>query len=131
MIVIDSSAWIEYLRNTGSAISKKLDCLLENEELAVTEFVVMEVLAGARGRRHASELRARLAAFPLLRLRGLDGYEEAAALYRACRDAGETVRELADCLIAVPTIEAGATLLTADRDFAILARHTPLELEPI
>lgn len=131
MIVVDSSAWIEYLRDTGSAISMKLDGLLEVEELAVTEAVIMEVLTGARDRRHASELRARLAAFPLLRLRGLDGYDEAAALYRACRDAGETIRELIDCLIAVPTIEAGATLLTADRDFEILARHTTLELEPV
>jgi predicted nucleic acid-binding protein len=131
VIVVDSSAWIEYLRDTGSAISKKLDRLLEDEELAVTEAVIMEVLAGARDHRHASELRARLAAFPLLRLRGLEGYEEAATLHRACRDAGETIRELVDCLIAVPTIEAGATLLTADRDFEILARHTALELAAV
>jgi predicted nucleic acid-binding protein len=131
VIVVDSSVWIEYLRDTGGAASKRLDRLLDEEELAVTEVVVMEVLAGARDRGHAAQLRARLAAFPLLRLRGLEGFEEAANLYRACRDAGETIRELADCLIAIPTIEADATLLTADRDFEILARHTPLELEPV
>jgi len=40
-------------------------------------------------------------------------------------------RETPDCLVAVPAIEAGATVLAADRDFEILARHTPLRLEPI
>jgi predicted nucleic acid-binding protein len=38
---------------------------------------------------------------------------------------------MTDCLVAVPTIEAGATLLHADRDFDALARHTPLRLEPV
>jgi len=57
--------------------------------------------------------------------------ETAAALYRACRRAGETIRKITDCLVAVPAIEAGATLIQADRDFEILARHTPLRLEPL
>jgi predicted nucleic acid-binding protein len=132
VIVVDSSAWVEYLRKTGSAVHRRLRGLIEDSaHLAVTEIVVMEVLAGARDRRHARELRSRLLAFDLLLLRGVDSFDAAADLYRACWDAGETVRELADCLIAVPTIEAGATLLHADRDFELIARHTPLRLEPV
>ena len=76
-------------------------------------------------------LRARLAALPMLALAGLADFEAAAGLYRACRRAGETVRVLADCLVAVSVIRAGATLLAVDRDFEVLARHTPLRLEPI
>ena len=132
MIVADTSAWIEFLRNTRSKVHLRLRQLLEKgSELAVTEVVVMEVLAGARSHDHAEALKAHLLAFPLLRLEGLDGFEAAAALYRACRDAGETVREITDCLVAVPAIAAGATLLQADRDFEVLARHTPLRLEPV
>ncbi len=132
MIVVDTSVWVELLRKTGSAVHLLLRRLIdEAADLAVTEVVVMEVLAGARSRRHAAELRARLLAFPMLTLNGLDGFDSAADLYRACRDGGETVREITDCLVAVPTIAAGATLLQADRDFEILARHTPLQLEPI
>jgi predicted nucleic acid-binding protein len=91
----------------------------------------MELLAGNATARQASELRARLLAFPVLRLAGLSGYEAAAELYRACRAAGETLGSLTDCLVAVPVIEAGATLLHAHRDFEVLARHTPLRLEPV
>ena len=66
---------------------------------------------------------------PTLRpLNGLDGFEQAAALYRACRWAGETIRSVTDCLVAVPAIEAGAPVLHSDRDFAALARHTPLQV---
>jgi predicted nucleic acid-binding protein len=61
----------------------------------------------------------------------LEGFHSAAELYRACRAGGEAVRELSDCLVAIPTIEANATLLQADPDFEILARHTPLRLEPV
>jgi predicted nucleic acid-binding protein len=132
LIVADTSAWVEFLRKTGSEVHLRLRRLIaDGGRLAVTEIVVMELLAGARSQYHAEELRAHLLSFPVLRLRGLDGFDAAAALYRACRAAGETVREMSDCLVAVPTIEAGATLLQADRDFEVLARHTPLKLEPV
>jgi len=130
--VSDTSAWVEFLRKTGSKVHLRLRRLIaEGGALAVTEIVVMEVLAGARSQHHAEELRAHLLSFPVLRLRGLDGFDAAIALYRACQTAGETVRELSSCLVAVPTIEAGATLLQADCDFEVLARHTPLKLETV
>jgi predicted nucleic acid-binding protein len=132
VIVADTSAWVDFLRKTGSAVHMRLQELLaKRQPVAVTEVVIMEVLAGARSVRHAAELRAHLLSFPVLRLNGIDGFDEAAALFRACRAGGETVRELTDCLVAAPTIAAGATLLQADRDFEVLARHTPLRLEPV
>jgi len=86
---------------------------------------------GARSTEHLRALRRQLFFFPILPLRGIAGYETAAALYWACRREGETIRKITDCLVAVPTIEAGATLIQADRDFEVLPRHTPLQLEPL
>lgn len=127
MIVVDTSAWLELLRGTQSPVDRTLVRLLgDGEDLAVTEVVVMELLAGARSAKDADDLRARLLAFPVLPLDGLAGYEAAAELYRACRAAGEPPRRVVDCLVAVPTIRAGAAVLHADRDFEKLARHTPL-----
>jgi predicted nucleic acid-binding protein len=105
--------------------------VVEGAELALTEVVMMELLTGARSDSEADAIRARFSAFIVLPLGGLAGYEAAARLYRACRSAGETVREITDCLIAVPVIRSGSTLLQADRDFEVLARHTPLRLEPV
>jgi predicted nucleic acid-binding protein len=132
VIVVDSSAWIEFYRATGSPVHLELRRLLqERAEVASTEVVVMELLAGAPSESDANVLRDRLLGFPVLPLGGLAGFETAAELYRACRAAGDTVRRLTDCLVATATIRAGATLLHADRDFDLLARHTPLRIEPV
>jgi predicted nucleic acid-binding protein len=129
VIVADTSAWAELLRRTGGPVDHALRrALRDPRRLAVTEVVVMELLAGARSSRDLRELRSLLLTVTLLRLRGLDAYEHAAELYRRCRAAGETVRKLTDCLVAVPAIEAGAPVLHADRDFDVLARHTSLEV---
>lgn len=132
MIVVDTSAWVELFRGTESPAHLALERLVRaRAELMVTEVVVMELLAGTQGASATREVRRRLAGVPVLPLKGLPDYETAAALYRACRRGGETVRSLTDCLIAVVVIAAGATLLGADRDFEVLARHTPLRLEPL
>lgn len=105
--------------------------LASGDQIAVTEVVVMELLAGARGPRHLRALRSDLLSFRLLPLGGLLGYEEAAAVYRSCRAGGETVRRMRDCLVAVPVIRAGASILHKDRDFDVIARHTELRIEPV
>ncbi len=132
MIVADTSAWIEFLRGTAHPVATALTTLLEREaDVAITEVIAMELLAGARAGEPARSLRGQLLAFPVLRLEGLADFEEAAGIYRECRDAGEMlVGSLSDCLIAVPTIRAGAQLLHNDRDFAAIARHSRLKLHP-
>lgn len=126
MILVDTSAWIEFLRDTGSPICLRVDDLLD-QEMAICDPVRMEVLAGARSERHLQELRGLLArATTLPTVAG--HYEQAAALYRACRLGGETVRKLIDCLIASVAIGAGVPVLHADADFDALARCTGLQV---
>jgi len=88
----------------------------------------MELLAGARDARHRAELRQRLLALPMLPLAGLADFEAAGDLYRLCRVRGVTLRSLTDCLIAVPVIAAGASLLHGDRDFDRIASVAPLKV---
>lgn len=45
MTLIDASAWIEFLRGTGSTVCNAVDALLA-EDIAVCHAVQMEVLAG-------------------------------------------------------------------------------------
>jgi predicted nucleic acid-binding protein len=124
MIIIDTSAWIEFLRDTGSAVCNTVDDLL-GADLAICDAISMEVLAGARNEQHLAQLRGLLARATLVSIVAED-FDQAAALYRTCRRNGETVRKLVDCLIAAVAIRSGAPLLHADADFATLARHTPL-----
>ena len=89
----------------------------------------MELLAGARTSAERARLRARLIALPRLTLRGLADFESAAELYRICRGRGASVRKLMDCLIAAVAIREKVTVLHNDRDYEVLARHTPLRTE--
>lgn len=130
MIVADTSAWIELVRDTDHPVAQALEELLrtEPEHVLVTEVIAMEVLAGAPSERHVSLLRSDLLAQRLLPLAGLADYERAATLYRVCRRSGETIRRMTDCLIAVPAIRAGAAVLHKDRDFDAIARHSDLRV---
>jgi hypothetical protein len=125
--LIDSSAWIEFLRDTDSPICRRVDELLAGE-IATCDAVRMEILAGARDERHLQLLRRLLARAAHLPTAPMD-YDEAGGLYRTCRSRGETVRKLIDCLIGAVAIRCGATILHADADFDVLARHTALRVQ--
>ena len=127
MILVDTSAWIEFLRDTGSAACERVETLL-GAEIATCDAVRMEVLAGARDERHLQSLRGLLARAILIPTSPRD-YDNAAALYRQCRRKGETVRKSIDCLIAAVAISAEVPLLHNDVDFDVLARHTPLQVD--
>lgn len=130
MILADTSAWVEFLRATGSAAHLRLrDALDRGEEVATTEIVLMEVLAGARSDRDRDELRRLLyGRCAFLPLHGPADFERAAELYRRCHAGGETVRKLTDCLVAVVAIRAGAAILHRDADFDVIARHVALRV---
>jgi predicted nucleic acid-binding protein len=132
VILPDSSAWIEEFRGTGSGVHLAMrDLLASGGEIAVTEPVVMELLAGARSKPELRATRVRLLSFTMLRVQDLVTYERASAVWRACRLAGEPVRNTLDCLIAAVAIREGVTILHADRDFDVIARHTDLQIEPV
>jgi predicted nucleic acid-binding protein len=129
-LLADSSAWIEYLRKTGSLTNLRLRTALAGKdvEVAITDVVVMEVLAGARDDANREELRKMLYGCSFLQVDGPADYEQAAEIHRACRRGGETVRKLTDCLIAAVAIRNGVELLQRDGDFETIARHTALQL---
>jgi predicted nucleic acid-binding protein len=103
----------------------------EGADVAVTEPVVMEMLAGARSRRDLVETRQLLLNLPMLRVGGLDTYERAADIARVCRLHGETIRRGVDCLVAAVAIREGVSVIHADRDFDTISRHTELQVAPL
>lgn len=129
MILVDTSAWVEFLRGTGSPVHHRIRAGLgDRERLATTDVVVMEVLAGARDLAHLQRLRRLLNGCRLLAIQGLSDFEDAASLYRTCRAQGVTAR-LTDCLVAAVAIRSRATLLHADSDFDLIARCSSLQVE--
>ena len=127
MILIDTSAWIEFLRDSASPVCERVEEVLAHD-IAVADPIRMEVLAGARNEQHLTQLKRLLARAAVFHTRPID-YDQAATLYRQCRRNGETVKKLIDCLIAAVAIRNDVVMLHQDTDFDVLARHTALKIE--
>jgi predicted nucleic acid-binding protein len=130
VILVDSSVWVEYDRATGSPSHLRLRELIGADgPIAVTEPVIMEVLAGARDDRRETDLRRLLRRFGLLSFDAASDFDGAVAIYRRCRAAGVTPRGMIDCMIAAVAWRRGATLLAHDADMDRVAQVIELELE--
>lgn len=130
MILADTSAWVEYDRATDSAVDRRLSELITAEvPIAVTEPVIMEVLAGARDGEREADLRRLLLRFDLYRFDVAADFDGAARIYRHCRSVGITPRGMVDCMIAAVALRRGATLLAHDADLDRVARVVGIELD--
>ena len=130
MILVDTSAWVEYDRATGSPVDQRLSELIGAEgPVAVTEPIIMEVLAGARSDDRESQLRRLLRRFVLLPFDVIIDFDGAVRVYRSCRAVGVTPHGLIDCMIASVARRQGATLLAQDIDMSRVASVIGLELD--
>ncbi|HEX3542392.1 MAG TPA: PIN domain-containing protein [Acidimicrobiales bacterium] len=130
MILADTSAWVEYDRATSSAVDQRLMKLIADQgPLAVTEPVIMEVVAGARTDDRETDLRRLLLRFHLLTFDVAADFDAAASIYRRCRRAGVTPRGMIDCMIASVAQRHQATLLAADVDLSRVADIVGIDLD--
>lgn len=130
MILVDSSAWVEYDRATGSSPHLRLKELIETGgPIAVTEPVIMEILAGARDDRREADLRRLLGSFTMLGFDAVTDFDGAVRIYRRCRVAGVTPRGMLDCMIAAVAWRTGASLLAHDADIDRVAQVIGIELD--
>jgi predicted nucleic acid-binding protein len=127
--LIDTSAWVEYLRRSGTPITLKVRRAIRDSTAATTDVVMMEVLAGTNDTAQLARWERLLARCTYLEPVIRDDAESAARLFRVCRSAGETPRALNDCLVAAIALRCGLPVLHRDRDFDVLARHTGLEVD--
>jgi predicted nucleic acid-binding protein len=130
VILADTSAWVEFDRATGSRVHRRLSELIAAERpIAVTEPVIMEVLAGTRDDRRERDLRRLLLRFELLHFDAAVDFDGATRVYRRCRAAGVTPRGMIDCMIAAVARRAGAAVLAHDADLARVANVLGIELD--
>jgi predicted nucleic acid-binding protein len=128
MILVDSSAWIEYFRATGSPAAVEVRRLLSDEatEVAMCEPIAMEILSGAVDDSRHAKLEQLVNGLASLSVDNTIDFRVAAGIYRAARRAGQTIRSLNDCLIAAVAIRHEARIVHRDADFDVIGRMTTL-----
>jgi predicted nucleic acid-binding protein len=121
---------VEYDRATGSAVDVRVTGLIRDAaEIAVTEPVIMEVLAGAGSDAQETQLRRLLRRFDLMRFDPVVDFDAAALIYRTCRRRGITPRGMVDCMIASVAYRHEAQLLALDADLTRIAAVVGIELD--
>jgi predicted nucleic acid-binding protein len=130
MLLADTSAWIDYLKGTGSPVAQRLRRAIASNEVVVVDPILLEVMAGAR---HDTVARTQR----LLEAQHLEAvaprldWLDAAAIYRQLRWQGVTVRSQIDALIAAVAIRLDLPVLHHDRDYGQIAHCTALQLVPV
>lgn len=126
-LVVDTSAWSLVLRPRKveekhplvSAFRRHIEA---NDGMFLIGNILQELLDGVRSSDDFKRLTRLLEPFPLLSLQRTT-YVEAARLRQHCRSRGVQATPI-DFLIAAACVEHQLPLLTADRDFFHIAKHS-------
>ncbi len=133
VILVDSSVWIDLLRNVQTPQTHALRELLPRREAALAPVIYQEILQGAASPERFAKLKHYFCTLPFLNpTHPVETWEAAAELYMRCRQRGFTPRSPHDCLVARIALEHEVPLLHDDRDFESMAEVEPrLQLFPL
>ena len=128
LFLVDSSAWIPYLRRRRiEAIRQRIGELLASDQVATTGTILLEILGGTLDEAEWERLERLLGGLELLSTTE-DQWTEAARLVWRLRRRGVTVPST-DGLIASVALRYGATVLHADAHFDRIAEHEGVKVE--
>jgi hypothetical protein len=128
MVVVDTSAWIEYFRGGVLNVVKKVDRCLEQDLVGIGDLVYCEVMQGIRSPRERTRVSSLLLSLPQFDMVGFAMAEKSAANYRLLRSKGVTVRKTIDVLIGTFCAEHGLQIMHHDSDFDLMAEHIGLRI---
>lgn len=128
MVVVDTSAWIDFLNGAPTPVAERLDRLLGERLVVVGDLVLAELLQGFASEEEAALVRRSLEPLPFAELVGKEIAVAAAANFRSLRRRGVMVRKTIDLLIGTFCLENDLELLHADRDFEAMREHLGLRV---
>jgi len=114
---VDTTVWIDYLKNRQNAETEWLDRQLSATRIGITSLILCEVLQGLSDESEFRAAQAQLASFSLFEMIPERVAVASARNFQRLRRRGHTVRKTIDCLIATFCIEEQHELLHRDRDF--------------
>lgn len=116
MVIVDSSVWIDLLRNRETPETLKFEQTATEEEIGLGDLILYEVLQGVTPANRVEKVKSYLLTFSVFTMGGRDLALEAVHNARVMRAKGIQIATV-DCLIATFCIISGSKLLTSDRHF--------------
>lgn len=127
MILIDTSAWIEFFRKSGDlSVKRKVAEYIERDEAAYTCPIYFELLAGARD--HEKPVIDEALSLCERQLFKKDYWVKAANLENKLRKKGTTIPR-DDLFVAIVAVENQIPILCMDRHFDMIRDKAKLNLK--
>jgi predicted nucleic acid-binding protein len=127
MIIADTGIWIDYFNGVINLYSNRLDQALQDEQVALTDIILMEILQGFRSEKEYSRAKTALSALPCFEILGVKNALRYTEYYRTLRKQGITIRKNNDVMIAGFCIVQRIPLLFNDRDFEPFVKYLGLQ----
>ena len=128
MILVDTSVWVEVLKDKTGRIVKVFRERAGDEIIVFSRFTQLELLQGAKNEQEWQKLDTYLSTQYYLETTE-DTWRDAARIYFELRKNGITINSPIDCCIAQLAIETQVLLLHNDKDFERIGRIRPLAAE--
>ena len=130
-VLIDTSAWVEFLNGTRSPHADAVEALLRSDDEPCTcGIVVAEVFQGLRKDATRAAIERSFRDMSFVEPEGIGTYLRAAEVYRKLRERGVTIRSTIDCVLAVMAEQAACALLARDRDIDALLASGLVNVKP-
>jgi predicted nucleic acid-binding protein len=124
--IVDTSVWIDVFRDGSSARRRRLEDLVDPDDVLLCSFTELELLQGCRNEDEWALLATYLKTQEYLDP-DRETWSRAARIYFDLRRVGKTVRSPIDCCIAQIAVDSRVLLLHRDRDFETIAEIRPLQ----
>lgn len=121
MVIVDTSAWIEYFRNGLPDVVRKVDDCLEHDLAGIGDLIYCEVIQGIRTKSERVQVSSLFLSLPHYDMMGFRMGEKAADNYSLLRAKGITIRKTIDVIIGTFCAENSLDLIHNDRDFDYMA----------
>ncbi len=129
MIVVDTSAWIDYFNGVDAPHTRLLDDELQYSRIVTGDLIIAELLQGFRHERDYQKARRLMSSLEYRDMVGREIALQAAANYRKLRRNGITIRKTIDVLIATFCLYNGFELIHNDRDFDAIEKSLGLKIK--
>jgi len=128
MIVVDTSAWIDYVNGIDAPHTKNIDYALENERVIIGDIILAEFLQGFRNQKDYEQAKEMMELLEYRDFLGKENAIKAADNYRVLRKQGRTIRKTIDVLIGTFCLENNCKLIHNDKDFDPMEEVLGLEI---
>ena len=119
LALVDTSAWIEYLKRTSHPIAKEIEPALLFNTAAICQLVLAELVQGAKSEKEIVLIMDLVLVVKVLK-ESESTWQQAGFLANKLRKRGKTI-SLIDCYLAVLAKENKAMILTLDKHFSMIA----------